>query len=248
MPILYALDFDGVICDSAIETAITGWKVAQTIWRDMPRTPPPPQLINDFRKVRPYLETGYEAILIMRLLQQGITPIALCNHYHTKLKQLIQKNQLNINTLKDHFGTTRDQWIKEDLAGWLATNPLFEGIQSALHRLKNENWVIITTKQERFVTFILNAHQVELHPDHIFGMERQQSKQDILLELKARTPKTDIIFIEDRLPTLIGICTHPQLSDLRLQLVDWGYNTAADIEAAQEYPIELISISKFIER
>ena len=33
---LYALDFDGVICDSAVETAVTGWRVAQTLWDDMP--------------------------------------------------------------------------------------------------------------------------------------------------------------------------------------------------------------------
>ena len=29
--IIYALDFDGVICDSAVETAITGWKAAGSI-------------------------------------------------------------------------------------------------------------------------------------------------------------------------------------------------------------------------
>ena len=37
---IYALDFDGVICDSAIETAVTGWKVAQKIWQDMPSSLP----------------------------------------------------------------------------------------------------------------------------------------------------------------------------------------------------------------
>ena len=38
--IIYALDFDGVICDSAVETAITGWKAASSIWKDMPEAAP----------------------------------------------------------------------------------------------------------------------------------------------------------------------------------------------------------------
>ena len=73
---LYALDFDGVICDSAIETGITGWKVARQIWQDMPDQTPP-EMITLFRQVRPVMETGFEAILIMRLLHEGISPALL---------------------------------------------------------------------------------------------------------------------------------------------------------------------------
>jgi len=35
---IYALDFDGVLCDSVIETAISGYKIAQIVWTDMPKT------------------------------------------------------------------------------------------------------------------------------------------------------------------------------------------------------------------
>jgi len=38
--LFYALDFDGVICDSAVETGITGWKSACTLWQGMPETIP----------------------------------------------------------------------------------------------------------------------------------------------------------------------------------------------------------------
>ncbi len=74
--ILYALDFDGVICDSAVETAITGWKAAGQIWNDMPRTVPP-AMIERFREVRPIIETGYESILAMRLIHLGETTEAI---------------------------------------------------------------------------------------------------------------------------------------------------------------------------
>ncbi|WP_411727104.1 hypothetical protein [Methyloglobulus sp.] len=65
---IYALDFDGVICDSAVETAITGWKAASGILGDIPKAVPQ-EMIGRFRLVRPIIETGYEAILAMRLLQ-----------------------------------------------------------------------------------------------------------------------------------------------------------------------------------
>ena len=32
--VIYTLDFDGVVCDSAIETGISGWKAGATIWDD----------------------------------------------------------------------------------------------------------------------------------------------------------------------------------------------------------------------
>lgn len=244
--IFYALDFDGVICDSAIETGMTGWKAAQALWSDMPSTLPNNALINDFREVRPYLETGYEAILIMRLLQQGRSSTVLCSNYQLELEQLIDNENLDIDALKQHFGKTRDQWINDDLKDWLVNNPLFSGVQAALQKLTPHNWVIITTKQERFVKHILKAYQIELHANRIFGLERQQSKQEILLQLTKQHPEKDIIFIEDRLPTLIGISENPQLKALTLQLVGWGYNTKADMDIAQQYPIEHINISQFI--
>lgn len=70
-PPIYALDFDGVICDSAVETAITGWKAATFVWPDMANTVPEEKHIEKFRELRPQLETGFEAIIFMRLIQQG---------------------------------------------------------------------------------------------------------------------------------------------------------------------------------
>jgi len=45
--IIYALDFDGVICDSAVETAITAGK-RQAAFGDMPKATPQ-AMIDQFR-------------------------------------------------------------------------------------------------------------------------------------------------------------------------------------------------------
>lgn len=58
-PPIYALDFDGVICDSAVETAITGWKAATFVWPDMANTVPEEKHIEKFRELRPQLENRF---------------------------------------------------------------------------------------------------------------------------------------------------------------------------------------------
>lgn len=243
---LYALDFDGVICDSAVETAVTGWKAAQKIWQDMPDLLPEKQLINDFRQVRPFLETGYEAILIMRRLYQKVSVQTLCSNYEAEMLQLIQENQLQLSQLKQLFGETRDRWIKTAPQEWLSMNPLFNGITKHLNTLSNSTWYIITTKQQRFVTQILQANGIKINQQNIYGMERQQSKQEILLQLQQQHPKQVIVFVEDRLPTLVDIQKVDALQQVQLQLATWGYNSSADKAKAQACDIEQVDLSMLL--
>jgi phosphoglycolate phosphatase-like HAD superfamily hydrolase len=248
-PPIYALDFDGVICDSAIETAITGWKAAQQIWQGMQHNKPSSTLIDDFRRVRPFLETGYEAILIIRLLQQGVSVKTLNKNYHAILQTLIEENQLKTTQLKQLFGTSRDQWITQSMQEWLTMNPFFAGVVEKLAILANNTdnpWYIITTKQKRFVQHILQHHNIPINEQSIYAMEAKMSKQDTLLQLRDKHPDQTIIFIEDRLPTLLNINKNKQLKSIILQLVDWGYTTDEDKQTTQRYPIELISIDQLI--
>ncbi len=92
---IYALDFDGVICDSAVETAITGWKAAGTLWADMP-TAVPQEKIEQFRLIRPMIETGYEAILAMRLLYLEEAIEAIGNNYGDKIQHLLSEAQITV--------------------------------------------------------------------------------------------------------------------------------------------------------
>lgn len=56
-------------------------------------------------------------------------------------------------TLVKLFGTTRDDWIQEDLKGWLAPNRFYDGVVEPVKKaLGNEERevYIVTTKQQRF--------------------------------------------------------------------------------------------------
>jgi phosphoglycolate phosphatase-like HAD superfamily hydrolase len=226
--IIYALDFDGVICDSALETAITGWKAAGSLWEDMPETAPQ-AMIDQFRLIRPNLETGYEAILAMRLLYLGETAESIDDGYSNKIQFLLTEAQVTVDDLKKLFGETRDVWIDNDLDGWVNMNPLFDGVAAKLRRLGQQDpWYIVTTKQERFVKQILKANAIELANERIFGLDRNMSKAEVLKGLLKFHPEEVICFVEDRLPTLLNILKNEELANVKLIFALWGYNTAKD--------------------
>ncbi len=247
-PIIQALDFDGVICDSAVETGIAGWKTACKIWDDFPCPLPSKQLIEKFRQVRPILETGYESILLMRLLHQGYSVDSILKNFPQQKIQLLEDSKLESGKLKKIFAETRDHWINSDLENWIEMNPLFPGVKEKLQKLENSKpWYIITTKQERFVKYILEANQIELPKEHIFGLDRNMSKNSVLEDLVNKHNQNTVFFVEDRLPTLQAVQNNNALSTVELFFALWGYNTKADKTiAAQNQSFKLISLGDFL--
>lgn len=246
-PTLYALDFDGVICDSAVETAITGWKAACTLWHDMPVAVPHAK-IEQFRLIRPIIETGYEAILAMRLLYLGETIEAIYSDYGDKIQALLEDTQITVDDLKKLFGETRDIWIADDLSDWVSMNPLFDGVAAKLQKLGQQHiWYVITTKQERFVKQILKANAIELTDERIFGLDRNMSKIEVLKGLVKTHPAETICFVEDRLPTLINVLKNDALTNVKLTFALWGYNTDEDKTFASKHPLTLEQLDNFLE-
>ncbi len=244
--VIHAYDFDGVLCDSAVETALTGWRAAAQLWNDMPAHAPE-AMVPLFRQVRPIIETGYEAILAMRLLYLGESVEAIYRHYPEKTAHLMQEAGVSIDALKTCFGETRDHWIAQDLADWIAMNPLFPGIAAKLQQLaQTAVWFIITTKQERFVKHILQANAIDLDDARIFGLDRNLSKAEVLKGLLQQYPEHAVEFVEDRLPTLIAVQQHPELAKVKLLFAEWGYNTDADKQAARERHFTPLKLAEFV--
>ena len=245
--IIYALDFDGVICDSAVETALTGWKGASSIWDDMPKVVPQ-VMIENFRLIRPIIETGYEAILTMRLLYMEETVEAIYSDYGYKIQGLLQDTQITVDELKKLFGDTRDVWIANDLADWINMNPLFDGVAAKLQKLGAQfPWYVVTTKQERFVQQILKANMIELADGRIFGLDRNISKVEVLKGLLKTHPNETICFVEDRLPALLNVLKNDGLASVKLIFALWGYNTDEDKALAAGQDFTLQQLEGFLE-
>lgn len=246
--IIYALDFDGVLCDSAVETGITGWKAASRLWDDMQTPLPPADLIEQFRQARPIIETGYEAILAMRLLFCGDSVTKILGDFDARKRRLLTQETLDSDRLKRLFGEVRDRWIESSPEEWRGMNPLFPGVAEKLARLsENALWYIVTTKQERFVREILATNGLTLPAERIFGLDRRMNKEDVLIELCERHPQSTLHFVEDRLLTLLKILDNDRLRDVQLFFADWGYNTARDKdEVKRQSAVRVISLAEFL--
>ena len=248
---IVALDFDGVLCDSASETAVSAWKAARTIWpRLFYRRLPTPKNIDAFRAVRPYLETGFQAILMMKMLQEKLSIAEFENHLQEHFERIMAENGLTKSSLIQLFGATRDNWIAEDQQDWLNWHTLYPGVAEALKTNLSRGgtrFIIATTKQERFVSAILKNADIDFPDSDIFGLDRKRKKAELLGE-QLRLKPMALHFIEDRLKTLLSVESEPELESVKLHYATWGYGTSKDALVAQDDPhIESMTLPQFTE-
>jgi phosphoglycolate phosphatase-like HAD superfamily hydrolase len=189
------------------------------------------------------IETGYEAIAMMRLLKDGEDPDELLESFPERLPETVVRSGVNAQELKGRYAAIRDRWIQEDPQGWLSLSPLYPGTAETLHAIQQVvECYIITTKQERFVERLLAHHGVHFDAARIFGLDRQMKKEAVLRTLMDRHPGRPIDFVEDRLGTLKRLSTQPELAPVRLHIACWGYNSEAECREAEGLKIHLLKI------
>ena len=179
---IVALDFDGVVCASANESSITAMLTARRLWTtSVPRDKSLEfgQICAALTSLRPIVETGYEIVILARLLSDIFTAssskaadtsfdtIAAALHdvqssWSTSFRDgLIGRYETSKDTLVSSFGDTRDNLIHGDPSHWANLNPFYTEVCNALTRLSsNENLFIVTTKKERFVRLLLQHNRI----------------------------------------------------------------------------------------
>lgn len=131
-------DFDGVICDSVGESSISAIRAARVLWPDLKIGDPEPWMLDAMRAVRPVVETGYENVLLARMLvETGATDAdsdfvkPILKNWAAIRDKLIDEWGVSKERLIEVFGNVRDKWIEEDIDSWVQANQLY------VARLKN---------------------------------------------------------------------------------------------------------------
>ncbi|XP_010918743.1 uncharacterized protein [Elaeis guineensis] len=247
---LYALDFDGVLCDSCGESSLSAVKAAKIRWPslfDGVDSSLEEWIVDQMHTLRPVVETGYENLLLVRLLLElqmpsirkssvadGLTVEAILNNW-SQLKPIIMKEwNEDRDALIDLFGRVRDDWMQNDLSGWISANRFYPGVADAL-RFASSQVYIVTTKQSRFADALLRELAgVTIPSERIYGLGTGP-KVEVLKKLQAM-PEHDSLtlhFVEDRLATLKNVIKEPALDRWNLYLGRWGYNTEKERKEAQ---------------
>ena len=262
---LFALDFDGVVCDSVGESSLSAWKHGQQLWPevfDARATETVKQRVVDaLRTVRPVVETGYENTILARALLEkldGYDENSILKDWPNSAQRLMNEWKLDRRTMVLEFGKIRDDWIRNDFKSWLEPNMLYEDVPEALRCcLENDGTkvTIVTTKQARFADAILvDMGGVKIpEEDLISTTVSGEPKADVLMRLEEAATKDNngnpperMIFVEDKLSTLIKVANDKRLTKWELFFVDWGYNTEEERQVAKhDYRMKLIEKDEF---
>lgn len=253
-PTLLALDFDGVLCDGLLEYFETSWKAYCQVFEPA-ETTPPPGLAEQFYPLRPVIETGWEMPMVLHALLTGIAADDILQNWRQIVPTLLAKAGLTAEQVMTAVDGTRDRWIQADLDGWLALHRTYPGTLTWLQQMLTSDLrtVIISTKEGRFIHAFLQQQGIEMPRAQIFGKEVRQPKTETLRQLLAKHPgreaePTRLWFVEDRYKTLQKVEVQPDLNDVSLFLVDWGYNTAAERdEARRDARVNLLSLSTIVQ-
>lgn len=247
-PTLLALDFDGVLCNGLIEYFQTAWRTYCQIWQPSDQTPNQ-NLAEKFYRLRPVIEIGWEMPVLIRALILGIEEEKILLEWQAIAQKIITEENRERTEIGNCLDHTRDEWIAQDLDGWLSLHEFYPGVVEKVKQLivSEIKPVIVTTKEGRFVRSLLEKEGINLSATDIIGKECQRPKYETLRILLAKSnPGTIVWFVEDRLKTLLSVKKQPDLKEVELFLADWGYNTQKERESVAEHPpIHLLSSSQF---
>jgi phosphoglycolate phosphatase-like HAD superfamily hydrolase len=249
-PKILALDFDGVICNSAYEGLLSAWRVYREIWGGT-GDGPPAEAAAAYLRLRPALEIGWEFPVMLRAILEGVPEDTLLREFQTKWRsRILEEHRLSQADLTARFDATRDAWIRKDFESWLGCQHLYAGVADRLNALlrRDAQLFVITTKEWRYAHLIMEKSGVSFPADHVWGKERARPKADLLRVLRQEqgVGYADIWFVEDRLKTLRLVGAQAELGAVGLFLATWGYTTPAEqAEVATDPRITPLMLEQF---
>ena len=178
-----------------------------------------------FRRIRPWVHTGWEMVVVAWALAHGAPEQTFLRDYQGTLRQWQQRLGQSSMALQDALERHRSDCLRRDPQSWLALHRPYPGVAERLQRCGHDgvDWVVITTKGKEFATALLA--QNGLRPTAVYGRE-DGPKVRVLRRLLERGQP--IRFVEDRLPTLEQVTADPRLRDIACYLAAWGYLRHAD--------------------
>ncbi|CAM9179474.1 unnamed protein product [Scytosiphon promiscuus] len=256
---VFAFDFDGVICNSQGESSRSGFRALARLWPEVVAQlrakhggqkgdDVPSWIVEKMGELRPIVETGYENILLVRLLIEERLGLEI-PYPSEKLVELwgaearddlARRYGLSQKELVDAFGSARDDWIETDFKGWLGANTFYEGVPEAITACEGEVYVV-TTKQTRFASALLEHAGIQVPVDRIFGLGTGP-KAGVLGELKTKYSGSKLVFLEDRVETLELVCADSEL-EVRRHKIALRFASGLLFQLARRLPFFLHVLS-----
>jgi phosphoglycolate phosphatase-like HAD superfamily hydrolase len=237
---LVFLDFDGVICDSLLETLVSSWRGYYLLRGE--KEPPlmPVSLRQDFAMLRPYVRAGEDFILIHELISANF-PIRSQQDFDD---QLAERGQRRIALFRESFYTARQELLMHEREYWLSLNRLYPHVVPCLSSWgSSSSFYILSTKRAEFIVEILTSKGIHMDPERVLSCAAREKKTTILRTLADRRFKK-ALFIDDQIDHLAP----DSVRDPRIVgfLASWGYVQKQWLEDPRG--VELLYPNQFADR
>ena len=258
---ILALDFDGVICDSARECLFT----AYACYGPVAGFPPASNLEEisqsvraPFFRMRPFVRDGKDYIVILNLIL-GQEAVSRQREFDRRSQELLPDLCASMGVsdpraLEEVFQEHRRTLRQRDEASWMEMNPLYSGVEEGLRscRSRFDRVYVTTSKPSDAAAKILDYQEIGLATDHVYGYDRvrrARGKNGHLAHLQelTGTPYSRIHFVDDQVSHLqsaseLGVgCYH----------ATWGYTTPEQVKdgiSASVTPLQEESVADWMRR
>jgi phosphoglycolate phosphatase-like HAD superfamily hydrolase len=212
---LLVLDFDGVICDSIDECFVSSWIAYHTLYKKDPPQNVSVALKKEFTRLRPYIRSGEDYLLIQEILQTGERVPD-----QATFESLLRKaGRDKMGRFKELFTQARTELLLKDRRFWLSLNRIYPHMLAAFAHLPREAPVhILSTKAPEFIAEILEYAQIHIPRDRILRSPSDK-KLPVVEELRSSAGRERAIFIDDQIDYLLG-SVFPRIE---AYLASWGY-------------------------
>lgn len=228
-----ALDFDGVIADSAREAFVVALRTRRALLgRDDfgEGAEGDASLFDRFLELMPLGNRAEDYGVILEALAQGaaVPDQQAYDAFHDR------QDPQALRSFHRRFYDVRRAWSEADVHGWLACMPPYPGIGALLRRHAGRvRFAIATAKDRRSVRFLLESYgMADLFPeDRIHDKETGVHKRSHVERIarESGVPFPAVTFVDDKLNHLEDVAT----LGARCVLAAWGYNGERERRAAR---------------
>jgi FMN phosphatase YigB (HAD superfamily) len=230
---ILALDFDGVIMDSILETFIVAYNTYLKLFGSKNLKRKKPFKKSDFRKVKNIYKKEYDEYLRLRSFLEGQLRVnyvmqILDDGIKIKSKKDFMQYGKNLKIpnmrFKNNFHNERLRLQKEDYASWSSLyKPYKKAVNNLIRLSRNfDKTIIITGNKKELIIEELNNLGFALSIDDIYDTYDKEDKAEVMKMIKKRfnIAFKDIYFIDD-LPSW-----NINLSKLGINcfFATWGFN------------------------
>jgi phosphoglycolate phosphatase-like HAD superfamily hydrolase len=214
-PTLLVLDFDGVICDSVDEAFLASWTAYHGLYRKDEPTAVPVTLHRDFARLRPFIRTGEDFVLIQDLLATGKT-VENQEQFDEALRRMGDATR---DSFKEIFYQARTRLLETERTLWLSLNRIYPHVDKALRMMAGwKDFVILSTKKPQFINEVLVFHGLTVPQERILYSDREP-KLMVTERVRNEGGYTTAILVEDQIDH-IRDNVNPRVG---VRLATWGY-------------------------